>query len=207
MSLPFNMLSRLVIAFLARSKFLWISWLQSPSAGILEPPNIKSVTVSIVSPSICHKVMGPDDLHFLNVEFLFFFFFECWVLSHLFHYFTFVRRLFGSSSLSAIRVTLSAYQRLLIFLPGILIPVCASSSLTFLMMHCTYNLNNQDDNVQPWYTLFPIWNKSVVPCSVLTVASWSTYRFLRRQVRYSGIPISWRIFHSLLWPTQLKTLA
>ena len=60
MSLFFNMLSRLVIAFLPRSKRLLISWLQSPSAVILEPKKIKSVTVSIVSPSICHEVMGPD---------------------------------------------------------------------------------------------------------------------------------------------------
>ena len=60
MSLPFNMLSRLVITFLPRSKHLLISWLQSPSAVILEPPKIKSVTISIVSPSICHEVMGPD---------------------------------------------------------------------------------------------------------------------------------------------------
>ena len=54
------MLSRLVITFLPRSKHLLISWLQSPSAVILEPPKIKSVTVSIVFPSICHEVMGPD---------------------------------------------------------------------------------------------------------------------------------------------------
>ena len=61
MSLFFNILSRFVIAFLfPRSKHLLISWLQSPSAMILEPPKIKSVTVSIVSPSICREVMGPD---------------------------------------------------------------------------------------------------------------------------------------------------
>ena len=60
LSLLFNMLSRLVIAFLPRSKHLLISWLQSPSAVILEPPKIKSVTISIVFPSICHEVMGPD---------------------------------------------------------------------------------------------------------------------------------------------------
>ena len=59
LSLPFNMLSRLVLTFLPRSKCLLISWLQSPSAVILEPPKIKSLTVSIVSPSICHEVMGP----------------------------------------------------------------------------------------------------------------------------------------------------
>ena len=60
MSLLFNNMSRLVITFLPRSKLLLISWLQSPSAVILEPPKIKSVTVSTVSPSICHEVMGPD---------------------------------------------------------------------------------------------------------------------------------------------------
>ena len=60
MSLLFNMLSRLVIAFLLKNKCLLISWLQSPSAVILEPKKIKSATVSTVSPSICHKVMGPD---------------------------------------------------------------------------------------------------------------------------------------------------
>ena len=60
MSLLFNMLSRLVITFLPRNKYLFISWLQSPSAVILEPKKIKSATVSTVSPSIFHEVMGPD---------------------------------------------------------------------------------------------------------------------------------------------------
>ena len=61
----FNMLSRLVITFLPRSKRLLISWLQSPSAVILDPHNIKLVSVSIVSPSICHEVMGPDAMIFV----------------------------------------------------------------------------------------------------------------------------------------------
>ena len=65
MSLLFNMLSRLVITFLPRSKGLLISWLQSPSAVILEPPKIKSDTVSTVSPSISHEVMGPDAMIFV----------------------------------------------------------------------------------------------------------------------------------------------
>ena len=69
MFLLFKILSRLVIAFLPRSKCLLISWLQSPSAVILEPPKIKSATVSIVSSSICHEEMGLDDLSFLNIEF------------------------------------------------------------------------------------------------------------------------------------------
>ena len=65
MSLLFNMLSRLVIAFLPRSKHLFISWLQSPSAVIFEPKKIKSDTVSTVSPSISHGVMGPDAMIFV----------------------------------------------------------------------------------------------------------------------------------------------
>ena len=64
-SLLFNMLSRLVITFLPRGKCLWISWLQSPSAVVLEPPKIKSDTVSTVSPSISHEVMGPDAMIFV----------------------------------------------------------------------------------------------------------------------------------------------
>ena len=71
MSLLLNMLSRLILTFLPRSKHLLISWLQSPSAEILEPPKIKSDTVSTVSPSISHEVMDGTrchDLRFLNVE-------------------------------------------------------------------------------------------------------------------------------------------
>ena len=128
MSLLFSMLSRLVKAFLQRSKHLLISWLQSPSAVILEAQKIKSVTISIVFPSICHEVMGPDAvilvfwiLHFKPT------------LSH--SSFTFIKRLFSSSSLSAIRVKLSAYLRLLIFLLAIFFPVCVSSSPAFLMIY------------------------------------------------------------------------
>ena len=65
MSLLFNMQSRFVIAFLPRSERLLISWLQSPSAVILKSKKIKAVTVSIVSPSICHEVMGPDAMIFI----------------------------------------------------------------------------------------------------------------------------------------------
>ena len=119
---------------------------------------------------------------------------------------TFIKRLF-SSSLSAIRVVTSAYLSLLILYPAILIPACASSSPVFLMMYSVCKLNKQGDNIQPWCTPFPIWNQSVVPCPVLTVASWPAYRVLKRQVRWSGIPISFRIFHRLLYSTQSKALA
>ena len=121
--------------------------------------------------------------------------------------FTFIKKLFNSCLLSAIRVVSSEYLGLLIFLPAILIPACASSSLAFHMMYSAYKLNKHSDNIQPWRTPFPIWNQLVVPCPVLTVTSWPAYRFLRRQVRWSGIPISSIIFHSLLWSTWAKALA
>ena len=107
--------------------------------------------------------------------------------------FTFIKTLFSSSSLSAIRVVSSAYVRFLIFLLAILIPACIYFSPAFLMMYSAYKLNKQGDNIQPWRTPFPIWNQSIVPCPVLTVASWPAYRFLKRQVRWPGIPISLRI--------------
>ena len=118
MSLLFNMLSRLVIIFLPRNNCLLISWLPSPSAVILEPPKIKSATVYTVSPTICHEVMGPD---IMILVFWMLSFKPTFSLSS----FTFIKKLFSSSSLSAIRVVSSAYLRLLIFLPAILIPACA----------------------------------------------------------------------------------
>ena len=121
--------------------------------------------------------------------------------------FTFIKRLFSSSSLSAIRVVSSAYLRLLIFVPAILIPACASSSPAFHMIYSAYKLNKQGDNIQPWHTPFPIWKQSVVSCPVLTVASLPANKFFRMQVRWSGIPISLRVFHSLLWSIQSKALA
>ena len=106
----------------------------------------------------------------------------------------FIKRLFSSSSLSAMRVVSSAYLRLLIFLPAIFIPACASFSRSFLMMYSACKLNKQGDNIEPWNTPFPIWNQSVVPCPVPTLSSWPAYRFLKRHVRWSGIPFSFRIF-------------
>ena len=82
----------------------------------------------------------------------------------------------------------SSYPRLLIFLLATLIPAWASSSPAFHMMYSAYKLNRQGDNIQPWCTPFPILNQSVVPCLVLTVASWPAYRFCRRQERWSDIP-------------------
>ena len=146
MSLLFNMLSRLVITFLPRSKHLLISWLQSPSAVILEPQKIKSLTVSTVSSSICHEEIGPDAIILVF-----------WMLSFKSAFslssFTFIKKLF-SSSLPAIRVVSSAYLRLLIFFPAILIPATASFSPVFLLMYSAYKLSKQGDSVQPWHAPF-----------------------------------------------------
>ena len=111
MSLILNMLSRLVIAFLPRSKRLLISWLPSPSAVILEPPKIKSVTVSTVYPSISHEVKGLDAMIF-----------SFWMLSFKSAFslssFTFIKRLFSSSVLSAISVVSSASVEVIDISPG-----------------------------------------------------------------------------------------
>ena len=169
MSLLLNMLSMLVITFLPRSKRLLISWLQSPSAVILESKKIKSLTVSTVSLSICHEVMGPDAMMLVF-----------WLLSFkptfsLFS-FTYTNRLFSSSLLSAIKVVSSAYLRLLIFLLATLTPACASSSPAFCRMYSACKLNKYSDSIQPWHTPFPIWNQSVVPHPILIVASWPAHR-------------------------------
>ena len=127
-SLLFKILFRFVIAFVPRSKHLLISWLQSPPAVILEPKKIKSVIVSTVSPSICHEVMGPDAL-------IFFFWMLSFKQAFSLSSFSFIKTLFSSCLLSALRVVSSAYLRLLIFLLAILIPTCVSSGLAFHMRY------------------------------------------------------------------------
>ena len=117
------------------------------------PPKIKSVTVSIVSPSICHEVMGLDSMILVF-----------WMLSFkpIFHS---PLSLSSRGSLVFLQilpsVVSSAYLRLLIFLPAILIPACASSSPAYLIIYSTYKLNKQGDSIQPWHTPFLIWNLSV----------------------------------------------
>ena len=118
-------------------------------------------------------------------------YFECWLLSQLFDS---PLSLSSRGSLVlhlAIKVVSSAYLKLFLFIPAILIPACASSSSAFHMMYSAYKVNKQGDNMQPWCTPSLTWNQSVVPCPVLTVASWPAYRSLKRQIRWSGIPISW----------------
>ena len=131
-SLLFNKLSRLVIAFLPRNKGLLILWLQSPSTVILDPQKINYFTVSIVFPSICHEVM---ELDAMILVFWMLSFKRAFSLSS----FTFIKKLFSSSLLSAITVVSSSYLRLLIFLQVILIPLCASSTQHFTW--CTLHIS------------------------------------------------------------------
>ena len=156
----FNTLSRFVIAFLPMSKHFLISWLQSQSSVILEPKKIKPVTVWTFSPSICHQLIGLDAviLVFSMLNFK-----TAFLLSS----YTFIKRLFSSSSISAIRMVSSTYLRLLIFLLAILIPACEPSSPAFPIMYSAYKLNTHGDNRQPCRTPFPILNESIVPCPVL----------------------------------------
>ena len=72
-----------------------------------------------------------------------------------------------------------------------------TTKLLSIAQHSALKLNKQGDNIQPWSTPFPIWNQSIFPHPILTVASWPAYRFWTRQVKWSGIPISLRIFHHL----------
>ena len=144
-SLFFNTLSWFAIAFLPRSKCLLILWLQSLSAVILEPKKIKSVTVSIFSPSI-YRGTRCHDLSFLNTEFQV-------------SFFSLLSPSSRGSSLSAIRLVSSANLRLLIFLLAILIPSYDSSSLAFYMMYCAYRLNKQGRSTQPSCTPLTVLNQ------------------------------------------------
>ena len=161
MSLLFNMLSRLVIAFLPRSKCLLISWVQSPSAVIFEPPKIKSLTVSIISPSICHDMMEPDAM--ISVF---------WMLSFKpafsLSFFTLIKRFFSSSSHSAFRMISSAHLRFFIFSWQSWFQLVSHPAWHFTWYTLHYKLNKQGDNIQPWCTPFLILNQSVVPHLVLT---------------------------------------
>ena len=166
MSLLFNMLSRLVIAFLPRSKCLLISWLWSPSAVILEPPKTKSLTVSIVSPTICHKVLRPDAviLVFWMLSFKPAFSFSYSLQEALQFLFAFCHkgRVICISEVNDVSWQ-SWFSRQSWF-------QLVSSSPAFLMMYSAYKLIKQGENIQPYCTPFPIRKQSIVPCPVLTVA-------------------------------------
>ena len=156
MSLLFNMPSRFVIAFLPRSKRFLILWLQSPSALILKPQKIKFVTVSA---------------HLFAMKWwdamILVFWMLCFKPAFSLSSFTFIKRLFSSSSLSAYhKGGVICISEVIGIFPAILIPACASPNPAFLMIYSAYKLNKQDDNIQSWCTPCPVWNSSVVPCLV-----------------------------------------
>ena len=180
------MLSRLVITLLPRSKCLLISWLQSPSAVILKN--------KVWHCFHCLPIYFPwSDGTRCHASFS-----ECWALSQLFH------SPFSLSSrgflvpLHFIRVVASAYLRLLIFLPAILIPVCASSSPEFLMMYCARKLNKQGDNIQPWRTPFSSSNCCFLTCIQVSQEAGQVvwYSHLFQNFPVCCDPHSQRLWHS-----------
>ena len=196
----FNTLFRFVIVFPPRNKYLLISWLQSLSALTLEPKKIKSVTPSTF-PTLLFAMKWSDLMPWS-------WFFECLASCQLFY----------SPLSSSARSCLVPLH----FLP--------LEWYHLHIWHCWYFFQQSWFQVVihlTWYftwcslhvskisrltiynidiLLSQIWNQSIVPCPVLTVTSWPTYRFLRREVRLCDSPISSRLFHSLLWPTQSKAL-
>ena len=150
--LLFNIVPRFVIVFLSRSKCFLISWLQSQSAVILEHKERKFVTASTFPPSICHEEMGLDAMILLF-----------WMLSFKSVFspssFTLIKKLFSSSSLSAITVVSSAYLKLLIFFLATLAAAYNSSTPAFCIMYSGHKLNKQGDNMQPCHIPFPILNQ------------------------------------------------
>ena len=188
-SLLFNMLSRFVIAFLSRNKHLLISWVQSLSAVVLEAKEKKSVTASKFPLSFCHEAMGLDPMTLVF-----------WMFKLIFSQSSFtLKRL-----LTPLHFLPSEWYYLLIWDCWYFSPQSWFQTVIHPVWYfawCTlYNLNKQCENLQPWCTPFPILNQSIVPCLVLTVASWLTYRFLRRQVRWYGFLISKNFL--VLWSTQ-----
>ena len=164
-SLLFNMLSRFAIVFLSRSKCLLISWLQFTVCSDFGAQENK----------VCHcfhflplYLPWSDGTKCHDLSFFMLSFKPAFLLSS----FKLIKTLFSSFSLYDMRVVSSTYLKLFIFLPAILIPACDSSSPAFHIMYSAYKLNKQGDNRQPFCTPFLILNQFIVPCLVLTFASW-----------------------------------
>ena len=165
------MLSRLVINFSSKEQAFFNFMAAVTICSDLGAPPKQSVTVYIISPSICHEVMEPDAiiLVFWMLNFM-------PTFSHSF--FIFIKRLF-SSSLSATRVYHQHIWGYWHFSRQFWFQLPLHPAKHF-PWYTAYKLNKQGDNIQPWCTLFPIWNQCVVPCPILTVASWPSYRFVRK---------------------------
>ena len=168
-SLLFHTLSRFVITFLPRSKLLLIPRLQSSSASDFRAQEEENLPLLPFFP-LLFVMKWWDQMPWPWV-----FFFLMLSVKPVFSLssFTLIKRLFSSSSLSAIRVVSSAYMRLWVFLPAILIPACNSSSPAFSMMYSAHKLNKQGNNMQTCHTPLLIFNQSVFLCKVLTVVGFS----------------------------------
>ena len=148
LSLLLNMLSRLVIAFLPRSKHLLISWLQSPSAVLLEPKKIVCHCCHCF-PSVCHEVMGLDAMILVF-----------WMLNFKPTFFTLLFHFHQEALVPLHFLPLQWHylrMKLLIFLLAILISACDSSCPAFRMMYSAFKLNKQWDSIQLWHLTLPIW--------------------------------------------------
>ena len=194
MSLLFNILSRFVVVFLPRNSCLLISWPQSPSAVILKPRKRKSVITSTFPPSICYAVMGVDAMILI---FLIFSLKPALSLS----FFNLIKRLFSSSLLPAIRVVSSAYLRLLMFLPPILIPACNSSHPAFLRLN--------KPRWQQTALSYSFLNPEPISCSI---QGSNCCFFTHIQVSQETGKMVWyshlsKSFPQFAWSTQPKTLA
>ena len=149
---------------------------------ILEPKKIKSVTVSTFPTSVCYEAMGPDDMILV---------FESWVLSQLFD--SHVLPSSGDSLVPLCFLPLEWYQLHIwgcwyfSWQSWFQLVIHPTQHFTWCVMYSTYNVNKQSDSIQPWGTTFPILNLFVVPCPVLTVASWPACRFHMRQARCTSI--------------------
>ena len=148
MSLFFNVLSRFVIVFLPRSKYLNFMTIVTIRSDFGTPQKWNLSLLPLFPLLFAMKCWDwvPQ-----------FSFYECWILSQLFHSSFMLKKLFSSSSLSAIRLALSAYLRLLILLLATLNPACASSSQAFCMMYFAYQLNKWGNKIQPLRTPFSVW--------------------------------------------------
>ena len=171
--------------------------IQSPSAVILEPKKIRFATVSTFLLSICHEVTGPVAKILVLWMLSFNTAFSLFSFTLLFHTQEALQFLFAFCHYDSI----ICVSEVAAISPSNHDSSLCSSSLAFHMMYFACKLNKQGDNTHPWHTSFPISDQSIVLCLVLTVASWPAYRFLKRQVRWSGISISLRVLHSLLWFT------
>ena len=190
MSLLFNTLSKFDIAFLPRSKCLNFMVAVTICNDFGAQGN-KIYHCFHFSPSICHEVMGQETMILVF-----------WMLSFKPAF----SLLSPSSRGSLVPLHFLPLQWYHLHIWGCYFSqqywfqFMIYSALYFTW--CNLHVNKQDHNIKPCHTSFPISNQSVVPCKVLMVAFWPTYRFLRRQVRWSGIPTSLRVFYSLLWSTQ-----